>query len=403
MSFSFEPSDDVIQIRDWVHEFARDVIRPAAEEWDEREETPWPIIAEAAKAGIYSVEFFAEQSAEPSGLGMLTVFEEMFWGDAGIALSILGTGLAAASLAGSGTPEQLGEWLPQMFGTADDPKLASFCSSEPGAGSDVAAIITRARYDEASDEWVLNGTKTWATNGGIANVHVVVASVEPELGSRGQATFIIPPGTKGFSQGQKFRKHGIRASHTAEVVLDDVRLPGNLIIGGKDKFDERIARAREGKRSASQAAMKTFERTRPSVGAMALGVARAAYEYALDYAQQREQFGRKIGDFQAIAFKLADMKTRIDSARMLVWRAGWMARNDKPFVNAEGSMAKLAASETAVYVTDEAIQILGGNGYTRDYPVERMHRDAKIFTIFEGTSEIQRLVMARAITGLPLK
>src|SRR4029079_16747398 len=142
---------------------------------------------------------------------------------------------------------------------------------------------------------------------------------------------------------------------------------------------------------------------RPSVGAMALGVARAAYEYALEYAQQREQFGRKIADFQAIAFKLADMKTRVDAARLLVWRAGWMARNSKPFTNAKGSMAKLVASETAVYVTDEAIQILGGNGYTRDYPVERMHRDAKIFTIFEGTSEIQRLVIARALTGLPIR
>ena len=280
---------------------------------------------------------------------------------------------------------------------------ASFCSSEPGAGSDVAAILTRARYEEATDEWVINGTKTWATNGGIANVHIVVASVHPDLGSRGQATFIIPPDTPGFSQGQKFKKHGIRASHTAEVVLDDVRIPGRLIIGGKEEFDERIARAREGKSAAGQAAMKTFERTRPTVGAMALGVARAAYEYALEYAQQREQFGRRIGDFQAIAFKLADMKSRIDAARMLVWRAGWMGRNNKPFTNAEGSMAKLVASETAVYVTDEAIQILGGNGYTRDYPVERMHRDAKIFTIFEGTSEIQRLVIARAITGLPLK
>jgi acyl-CoA dehydrogenase len=401
--FSLEPSDDVIEVRDWVHDFAEKVVRPAAAEWDEREETPWPIIQEAAKVGLYSMEMFATQSAEPSGLGMLTVFEEMFWGDAGIALSILGTGLAAAALAGNGTADQVGEWLPQMFGTADDPQLASFCSSEPGAGSDVAAIITKARYDEASDEWVINGTKTWATNGGIANVHIVVASVAPELGSRGQATFIIPPGTKGFSQGQKFSKHGIRASHTAEVVLDDVRIPGRLILGGKDKIDERLAKAREGRSAAGQAAMKTFERTRPSVGAMALGVARAAYEYALEYAQQREQFGRKIGDFQAIAFKLADMKTRIDAARLLVWRAGWMARNNKPFVNAEGSMAKLAASEAAVYVTDEAIQILGGNGYTRDYPVERMHRDAKIFTIFEGTSEIQRLVMARAITGLPLK
>jgi alkylation response protein AidB-like acyl-CoA dehydrogenase len=318
-------------------------------------------------------------------------------------LSILGTGLAAASLAASGTREQLAEWLPQMFGTVDEPKLASFCSSEPDAGSDVGAIATRARYDEASDEWVLNGTKTWATNGGIANVHIVVASVYPELGTRGQATFIIPPDTPGFRQGQKFSKHGIRASHTAEVVLEDVRIPGRLIVGGKDKFDERIARAREGKSAGGHAALMTFERTRPAVGAMALGVARAAYEYALEYAQQREQFGRKIGDFQAIAFKLADMKARIDASRLLVWRAGWMARNDKRFVAAEGSMAKLVASETAVYVTDEAVQILGGNGYTREYPVERMRRDAKIFTIFEGTSEIQRLVMSRAITGLPLR
>ncbi|KRE31725.1 acyl-CoA dehydrogenase [Mycobacterium sp. Soil538] len=403
MTFSLELSSDLIDVQKWVHEFAADVIRPAAAEWDEREQTPWPIIQEAAKVGLYSMEFFAEQAAEPSGLGMIVAFEEMFWGDAGIALAILGTGLAAASLAANGTPEQVGEWVPQMFGTVDEPKVAAFCSSEPGAGSDVGAILTRARYDEATDEWVLNGTKTWATNGGIANVHVVVASVHPELGTRGQASFVIPPGTKGLSQGQKFLKHGIRASHTAEVVLDDVRLPGRMIVGGKEKFDARIAKVREGKKAAGQAAMATFERTRPTVGAMAVGVARAAYEYARDYACEREQFGRKIGEFQAVAFKLADMKARIDAARLLVYRAGWMARNGKTFESAEGSMAKLVASETAVYVTDEAIQILGGNGYTREYPVERMHRDAKIFTIFEGTSEIQRLVMARAITGLPIR
>ena len=396
MTFSLEPSDDVIEVRDWVHQFAAEVVRPAAAEWDEREETPWPVIQEAAKVGLYSPELFAAQAAEPSGLGMLTVFEELFWGDAGIALSILGTGLAAAALAGNGTPEQIGRWLPEMFGTAGDPKLGAFCSSEPDAGSDVGAIRTRARYDEASREWIFNGTKTWATNGGIANVHVVVASVHPDLGSRGQATFIIPSDTAGLSQGQKFKKHGIRASHTAEVVLDNVRLSEDMILGGREKFEERIGRARSGVSTGGQAAMKTFERTRPTVGAMAVGVARAAYEYALDYACQREQFGRRIGEFQAVAFKLADMKSRIDAARMLVWRAGWMARNNKSFDSAEGSMAKLVASETAVYVTDEAIQILGGNGYTRDYPVERMHRDAKIFTIFEGTSEIQRLVIARA-------
>jgi acyl-CoA dehydrogenase len=403
VTFSLQLSDDVIEVRDWVHQFAAEVIRPAAAEWDEREETPWPVIAEAAKVGIYSPEFFAQQAAEPTGLGMLTAFEEMFWGDAGIALSIMGTGLAVAALAGNGTPEQITRWYPEMFGTPGDPKLGAFCSSEPDAGSDVGAIRTRARYDEATREWVLNGTKTWATNGGIANVHVVVASVYPELGIRGQATFLIPPDTKGLSQGQKFKKHGIRASHTAEVVLDNVRLPEELILGGQEKFEARIARAKSGASARAQAAMKTFERTRPTVGAMAVGVARAAYEYALEYACQREQFGRKIGQFQAVAFKLADMKSRIDAARLLVWRAGWMGRNNQSFDSAEGSMAKLVASETAVYVTDEAIQILGGNGYTRDYPVERMHRDAKIFTIFEGTSEIQRLVISRALTGLPIR
>ncbi|GAA3938371.1 acyl-CoA dehydrogenase family protein [Actinomadura viridis] len=401
--FSIEPGEDVREVRQWVHEFARDVIRPAAEEWDEREETPWPLIQEAAKVGLYSLDFFATQWLEPTGLGIPVAFEELFWGDAGIGLSIVGTGLAAASIAAVGTPEQTAEWVPQMFGTADDVRLGAFCASEPDAGSDVGSIRTRAVYDEAKDEWVLNGTKTWATNGGIADVHVVVASVHPDLGSRGQASFIVPPNTPGLKQGQKFKKHGIRASHTAEVILEDVRVPGALIVGGKDRFDERIARVREGKSAKGQAAMKTFETTRPAVGAMALGVARAAYDYALQYAQEREQFGRKIGDFQAIAFKLADMKCQVDAARLMVWRAAWMARTGKDFGSAEGSMAKLMASEAAVRVTEEAIQILGGNGYTREYPVERMHRDSKIFTIFEGTSEIQRLVIGRTITGLPVR
>ncbi|WP_433323680.1 acyl-CoA dehydrogenase family protein [Spirillospora sp. CA-294931] len=401
--FSLELSEDVREVQQWVHEFAKEVVRPAAEEWDEREETPWPVIQEASKVGLYSLDFFATQWLEPSGLGIPVAFEELFWGDAGIGLSIVGTGLAAASVAATGTPEQTAEWVPQMFGTADDVKLGAFCASEPDAGSDVGSIRARANYDEAKDEWVLNGTKTWATNGGIADIHVVVASVYPDLGSRGQASFIVPPNTPGLKQGQKFKKHGIRASHTAEVILDNVRVPGGLIIGGKEKFDERIARVREGKRAKGQAAMKTFETTRPTVGAMALGPARAAYDYALQYSQEREQFGKKIGDFQAIAFKLADMKCQIDAARLMVWRAAWMARNGKDFNNAEGSMAKLMASETAVRVTDEAIQILGGNGYTREYPVERMHRDAKIFTIFEGTSEIQRLVIGRTLTGLPVR
>ncbi|MFJ9554543.1 acyl-CoA dehydrogenase family protein [Nocardiopsis sp. NPDC101807] len=402
-AFSLEPSEDVRDVRDWAHGFAADVIRPAAAEWDEREETPWPIIQEAAKIGLYSLDFFANQWLEPSGLGIPVAFEELYWGDPGIALSITGTGLAAVSVASNGTQEQLFEWVPQMFGSAEDVKLGAFCSSEPDAGSDVSAIRTRAVYDQAKDEWVLNGVKTWATNGGIADVHVVVASVEPEFGSRGQASFIVPPNTPGLSQGQKFKKHGIRASHTAEVVLEDVRVPGSCLLGGKDKLDERLARAREGRSSKGQAAMKTFEASRPSVGVMAVGTARAAYEYARDYAAQREQFGRPIGENQGVAFLLADMATRIDAARLLVWRAAWMARNGKDFTNAEGSMSKLYASETATFVTQNALRILGGNGYTRDYPVERWHRDASIFTIFEGASEIQRLIIGRAVTGLPVR
>ncbi len=401
--FTLDLSDDVREMRDWVHDFAANVIRPAAAEWDEREETPWPILEEAAKIGLYSIDFFAQQWFEPTGLGTPVAFEEIYWGDAGIGLSLTGSCLAAVAVSSNGTPEQMGEWLPQMFGGPGDVKLGAFCSSEPDAGSDVGAIKTRAVYSQATDEWVLNGTKAWATNGGIADVHVVVASVDPSFGSRGQASFIIGPGTRGLSQGQKFRKHGIRASHTAEVVLDDVRVPGRCLVGGKEKLDARLARLAEGGAAGEQSAMKTFEASRPTVAAMAVGVARAAVEYATEYATQRVQFGKPIGQNQGVAFMLADMAASVDAARLLTWRAAWMARHGRKFTRAEGSMSKLFAGETAVRVTEQAIQILGGNGYTREYPVERWHRDAKIFTIFEGTSEIQRMIIGRALTGLPVR
>ena len=401
--FSLSLNDDQRTLVDWVHGFAADVLRPAAHEWDEREATPWPIIEEAAKLGIYSVDFLANAMADPTGLSMVAILEELAWGDAGLCMAIMGSTLAVAGIMANGTPAQQMEWIPQCFGTPGDLKLAAFAVSEPDAGSDVSSLRTRATYDERTDEWVLNGTKTWITNGGIANLHVVVASVAPALGGRGQASFVVPEGTKGIRMGQKFSKMGIRASHTAEVVLEDCRVPGSCLLGGKEKLDERLARVREGQRSSSQAAMATFESTRPSVGAQAVGIARAAYEYALDYAKERQQFGRAIIENQAIAFKLADMKTQLDAARLLVWRAAWMAATRTPFSAGEGSMSKLFAGETAVKVTDEAIQILGGYGYVREYPVERWHRDAKIYTIFEGTSEIQRLVIARAISGVRIQ
>src|ERR1700761_9284936 len=402
-SFSLELTQDQLDIRDWVHGFAERTVRPAAAEWDEREETPWPIIQEAAKIGLYDLEGLASFWFDPSGITMPMVNEELFWGDAGIGMSIMGTTLAVAAIQANGTPEQWGEWMPQCFGTESEPQVAAFCVSEPDAGSDVSSLRTRARYDEATDEWVLNGQKAWATNGGIAQVHVIVAQVDPELKARGHASFVIPPGTKGLEIGTKVKKNGLRASHTADVFLDDVRIPGSCLLGGKEKLDARLARAREGQSSRGQAAMRTFEVSRPTVGSQALGIARAAYEYALDYAKNRTQFGRAIIENQAIAFTLADMKMEIDAARLLVWRAAWMGRNGHDFNNAEGSMSKLKAGEVAVWATERAIQILGGNGYTREFPVERMHRDAKIYTIFEGTSEIQRLVISRAISGASLR
>jgi alkylation response protein AidB-like acyl-CoA dehydrogenase len=400
---SFELGQDHLDLREWVHTFAEDVVRPAAAEWDEKEEFPWPVVEEAAKAGLYSVDFIVAQAMDETGLGFPITMEELFWGDAGIGLSIVGTSLAAAGVRANGTDEQVMEWIPQMYGSPGDLKLGAFCSSEPDAGSDVGAMRTRATYDEAKDEWVLKGTKTWATNGGIADVHVVTAVVDPDLRTRGQASFVIPPGTKGLSQGQKFAKHGIRASHTAEVVLDDVRIPGSCLLGGKEKLDARLASPGRALPGPGQPSMATFERTRPSVGAQAIGIARAAYEIALDYAKTREQFGKPIIENQAIAFTLADMATSIEASRLLVWRAAWMAMQGKAFEQAEGSMSKLFAGETAVRVTGQAMQILGGNGFTREYPVERMARDAKIYTIFEGTSEIQRLVIARTVSGAPIR
>ena len=401
--FSMELNEDQLQLQEWVHQFSEDVIRPAAEEWDEREEFPFPIVEQAAEVGLYSWEFLANgMMGDQTGLTLPVAIEELFWGDAGIGMAIMGSGLAAAGILASGTQEQVLEWVPQCYGEAGDLKIGAFCASEPDAGSDVGGYRTKAVYDEATDEWVLNGTKAWITNGGLADIHVVVAVVEPELKSRGHASFIVPPNTSGLSQGQKYKKHGIKASHTAEVVLEDVRIPGSCLLGTKEKLDERIARVKEGKSGNAQAAMQTFEATRPAVAAQAIGVARAAYEYALEYAKEREAFGRPIIMNQGIAFMLADMAVEIDAARWLTWRAAWLGSH-QGFKNAEGSMAKLKAGRVATWVTERAIQILGGYGYVREYPVERWHRDAKIHDIFEGTEQIQQLVISRAISGLRIE
>jgi len=227
----------------------------------------------------------------------------------------------------------------------------------------------------------------------------VVAAVEPDLGTRGQASFVVPPGTKGLRMGKKEKKMGIRASHTAEVLLEDCTIPLENVLGGTEKLEARLKRAREGNHQRSSVALKTFELSRPIVGAQALGIARAAFEFALQYAKERKQFGRTLIENEAIAFMLADMATEIEATRALIWRALWEGRSGGEFKKAEGSMAKLKAGEVAVKVTEQAIQICGGYGYIRDFPVEKWHRDAKIYTLFEGTSEIQRLVISRALAA----
>ncbi|MBB1029467.1 acyl-CoA dehydrogenase [Dietzia sp. SLG310A2-38A2] len=402
MTFDMGLTEEQQELQTWAHAFAEEVIRPAAREWDEREETPWPIIQEAAKIGLYGYEIMATLRQDATGQSYPILCEELFWGDAGIGLSIMGTGLAAAGIASAGTTEQIIEWVPRCYGTEAEPAVGGFCSSEPEAGSDVGNMRTRARYDEATDEWVISGQKAWVTNGGVASVLVVQAVVDPELGSRGQAAFVMEAGTPGIEAGPRLKKHGLRASATADVFFDDVRVPGSALLGGKEKLDEKLARAREGERTGGQAAMATFERTRPTVGAMAVGIARAAHEYALEYAKGRVVFGRPIIENQAISFLLADMAVEIDASRLLVRRAAWLGATRQPMARAEGSMSKLKAGRTAVWATERAIQILGGVGYTREYPVERMHRDAKIYDIFEGTEQIQQLVIARAISGLRL-
>ena len=400
--FNLELSSDQRDIRDWVHGFAEQVVRPAAAEWDEREETPWPIIQEAAKIGLYGFEAIAQFWSDPTGLQLPIVNEELFWGDAGIGMSIMGTTLAVAGdlLLGDARPAgRVGSAvLRHAGGPARSPPSAR---RSPTPGPTCRRSAPRRATTRPKDEWVLNGQKAWATNGGIADVHVVIATRRSRAGlARARRLRRSRRGRTGLEQGAKVKKHGLRASHTADVHLG--RLPGpGLVPAGRQGEARRAPRARPRGQGLAWPGGDADIRglaARPSAP-RPLGIARAAYEFALDYAKQRVQFGRPIIENQAIAFTLADMKMEIDAARLLVWRAAWMGRDGKDFDAAEGSMSKLKAGEVAVWVTERAIQILGGNGYTREYPVERMHRDAKIYTIFEGTSEIQRLVISRAISG----
>jgi acyl-CoA dehydrogenase len=398
MTFDLTPTSAQHDLARRAHEFAEDCVRPVAAEYDRRQEFPWPVLEEAAQRGFYSPLFYRDLIGDPTGLSLPLFMEELFWGCAGIGLAIVMPALALSAIGQAASPEQMLQWAPECFGTPGDLKLAALAISEPEGGSDVRNLRTRARSD--GDDWIIDGHKMWIGNGGIANVHVVNAVVDPELGHRGQALFVVPGGTPGLEMVRKLDKLGCRASHTAELRFDGVRVPAENLLGGQERLDAKLAKAREaiegGKHSGS-ATLGTFEQTRPMVAAQALGIARAALEYVTAYANRREAFGGPIIDHQGIGFPLADLATQIDAARLLTWRASWMAANGVPFEHGEGSMCKLAASEVAVRTTERAIQTMGGWGYISDHPVEKWYRDAKLYTIFEGTSEIQRMVIAHAL------
>ncbi len=405
MTFSLALTEEQEAARDWARDFAVKEMREAEVEgmrahryYDETESFPWPIVEKAAEVGLYGMDYYTMAGQDPTGITSALIIEELFWGCAGIGLAIFGSGLALAGLASSGTGEQIGTWAPRIFGTPGDVKVGAYAVSEPGAGSDVSKIRTRA--ERVDGGWLLNGEKIWITNGGIADVHIVVATVDPNLGHRGQASFIVTGDAEGFTQTKKVPKLGIRASHTAELALTDVFVPDDQLLGGQEKLDAKLGRARDPeqqRRKGGSGALSTFEATRPIVGIQAVGIARAAFEASVEYATQRETFGVPIIRHQAIAFKLADMATQIDAARLLCWRGINMGTTQTAFRYGEGSMAKLHAGRTAVAVTDEAIQIHGGFGYSREFDVEKFHRDAKIYEIFEGTKEIQQLVISRQI------
>jgi acyl-CoA dehydrogenase len=403
----FSLSDDQQEFKALCRRFAAEVIRPAAPKHDAEESVPWEVMKEARRWGLHGIEHVQRLGADPDGQLSVIYAEELHWGCAGIALALSASTLAAAGLASSGTPEQIARWIPEVFGAGDDVRLGAYAVTEPQAGSDVKSLRTTAKLD--GDEWVLNGTKVFISNGGIADVHVVVATVDPELGHRGQASFVIGKDTPGLRQGKKESKLGIRASHTAEVVLEDCRIPVENLLGGMEKLERKLERARSGQSSGrASGALATFELTRPVVGASALGIAQAAYEWTLAYLDNdgsidpievalddSSSAGRPPLERQGVQQVLAQVATEIEAARLLVQRASWMGRTGIPLTGGQGSMSKLKSGDVAMWATRTLMDLVGPAATSTEYPLEKWFRDAKIYQLFEGTAEIQRLVISR--------
>lgn len=379
----FALSEADVLVQRTAHDFAKNEVRPVAAEYDERDEYAWEVAEKAAKIGLTGGPL-GGGAAEPGITSMITA-EELSWGCAGIALGTQISGLAATAISVIGTDEQHERFLPMCTSDDGQLRLGALALTEPDAGSDAGMIRTRATRD--GDEYVINGTKRFITGGGIADLTVVFARESDSEGWQDVSAFVVPREAEGFSQIKKWDKMGIRASHTADLAFDEVRVPA----------DHRLGPADPEFRSGGRGALGTLAATRPWIGAFAVGLARAAFEYAADYARERKTFRKPLIEHQGVGFMLADMDIAIDAARLLTWRAGEMASKNEPFELEEASKAKTFASDMAMKVTTDAVQVCGGVGFMRDMPLEKWMRDAKIFQIFEGANQIQRMVIARNI------
>jgi alkylation response protein AidB-like acyl-CoA dehydrogenase len=380
---SFDLSDEQRSLQELAHNFAEKEIRPIAAEYDEKEEMPWDVIKKAAQTGMLS--FHIPEQYGGAGISDLMthclVIEEISWGCAGVATIFGGNYLLTIPLMLMGNDAQKEKYLPR-FCDANKLTLGAFALTEPDAGSDPASLATEAIRD--GDHYVINGSKNFISNGGVADVLILFATMDPSKGVKGITAFIVEKDWPGLKPGKKEEKMGIRSSPTAGYIIEDLRVP----------VENRLGEEGEG----FKVAMKTFEHTRTSVATFAVGVARAAYEFAVSYAKERVQFGQPIIRHQGVGFMLADMATKVDAARMLCWRAAHLTDQGKPAM-VEASMAKLFAGDVAMQVTTDAVQVLGGYGYSREYPVEKWMRDAKIMQIYEGTSQIQRMIIGRHLAG----
>lgn len=375
----YEPTEDQLMYQKTAHEFARDVIRPAAPHHDETGEYPHAILKQAWEIGLMNTMIPQEYGG--LGLGCLDaciIAEESAWGCSGIGTAMEANGLAEAPVIMFGTHEQKKKFLQPM---TEECQLAAYCVTEPGAGSDVQGIKTTAV--KRGDKYILNGQKMWITNGSVATWYFVLAYTDKDAGYKGLTGFIVPADSPGITVGRKEMNMGQRASDTRGITFEDVEVPAEYVLGGQEG-------------TGWFQAMGAFDKSRPFVASASVGVARAAYEHALQYATERTTFGKPLVAHQAVNFMLADMATNIQAARHLVREAAWLHDVDKPNTKI-AAMAKRFAADMCNQVVTDALQIYGGNGYSKEQPIEKLFRDAKIFQIYEGTSQIQRMIIGREI------